>query len=85
MRIGFVLFAVAAMTTNVAQAGSQSSNTNSNSSSDNGAVREVIVDTYCENDYCERYVKRRVFMEDWSKYRGRDRGRYRDGYQDDDD
>jgi hypothetical protein len=82
MRIGFVLFAIAAMTTSLAQAGSQSSNTSSNSSSNNGVVRERIVDTYCEDGYCERYVKRRVFVEDWRGNHKRERGRYRDRYQD---
>ncbi|WP_245319208.1 hypothetical protein [Mesorhizobium temperatum] len=85
MRIEFVLFAVAALATSSAQAGSQSSNTSSNSSSNNGVVRERIVETYCEDGYCERYVKRRVFVEDWNSDHDRewDRGRYED--DDDDD
>ncbi|PIO43414.1 hypothetical protein [Phyllobacterium zundukense] len=64
MRIEFVLFAVAALVTSSAQAGNQSSNTSSNSSSNNGVVRERIVETYCDDGYCERYVKRRVYIED---------------------
>ncbi len=82
MRIGFVLFAIAAMTTSMAQAGSQSSNTSSNSSSNNGVVRERTVETYCEGGYCERHVKRRVFIEDWSSDHKREGARYRDGYRD---
>ncbi len=77
------------MTTSVAQAGSQSSNTSSKSSSNNGVVRERIVDTYCEDGYCESYVKRRVFIEDWTSDHKRERDRYRDRhrdrYDDDDD
>jgi hypothetical protein len=85
MRIAIVLFASAAMTASMAQAGSQSSNTSSNSSSNNGVVRERIVETYCEDGYCERSVKRRVFIEDWSGDPERERSRYRDRHYDDDD
>ena len=83
MRIEFVLFAIAALATSSAQAGSQSSNTSSNSSSNNGVVRERIVETYCEDGYCERKVKRRVYIEDSSS--DRERERKRDRYDDDDD
>ncbi|WP_244564423.1 hypothetical protein [Rhizobium sullae] len=75
MRTQLVLFAAMAMTTSLAEAGSQSSNTSSNSSSNNGVVRERVVDTYCEDgrrrlktaedSYCERYVLRRVYRDDW--------------------
>jgi len=61
MGIKLVVFAVAAMTTSLAQAGSQSSNTSSNSSSNNGIVRQRFVDTYCQDDYCDRFVQRRYF------------------------
>ncbi|MCV9997278.1 hypothetical protein OE766_03345 [Pararhizobium sp. YC-54] len=85
MRIALVLFAVAAMTTGPAQAGSQSSNTSSDSSSNNGVVRERIVDTYCEDGSCERYVRRRVFCEDWRSGCERKRRPYHDRYDGDDD
>jgi hypothetical protein len=85
MRMTLVLFAVAAMTTGTAQAGSQSSNTSSDSSSNNGAVHERIVNTYCEDGYCERYVQRRVSCDDWRGgcERQRRRHHHRD-YGDDD-
>jgi hypothetical protein len=85
MRLEFVLFAIVAMTTSMAQAGSQSSDTSSNTSSNNGVVRERIVETYCADGYCERSVKRRVFIEDWSRHHERERGRHRDHDYDDDD
>ncbi|NRP73784.1 hypothetical protein ILFOPFJJ_04697 [Ensifer psoraleae] len=74
-------FAAVAMTTGTAEAGSQSSNSSSNSSSNNGVVHERIVETYCEDGYCERYVLRRVY-----RNHGHDGGRrYRERYYDDDD
>ncbi len=87
MRIQFVLFTVAALVASSAQAENQSSNTSSNSSSNNGVVRERIVETYCEDGHCERYVKRRVYIEEWSgdRERERKRGPYRDRYDDDED
>ncbi|WEX76140.1 hypothetical protein PYH37_004414 [Sinorhizobium numidicum] len=83
MRILLVLFAALAMTTSMAEAGSQSSNTSSNSSSNNGVVRERIVDTYCEDGYCERHVLRRVFRDGWRSRYESDRY-YRDRSYDDD-
>jgi hypothetical protein len=47
----------------------QSSNTSSNSSSNNGYVREQIVDRYCDGGYCERTVVRRNYWDDRSQYR----------------
>lgn len=85
MRITLVLLAVVAMTTSTAQAGSQSSNTSSDSSSSNGVVRERIVDAYCEDGYCERYVQRRVFCDDGRSGCERERRRYHDRYYGDDD
>lgn len=87
MRMTFLLVTSATMmATVVAHAGSQSSNTSSNSSSNNGVVRERIVETYCEDDYCETYVKRRVYEDRSSRrYQDYDRRRYRDRYTDDDD
>ncbi|WP_370464240.1 hypothetical protein [Mesorhizobium sp.] len=88
MRMTFLLVTSATMmATVVAHADSQSSNTSSNSSSNNGVVRERIVETYCEDDYCETYVKRRVYQDDRSsrRYQDYDRRRYRDRYTDDDD
>ncbi|MGF6174184.1 hypothetical protein [Ensifer sp. 4252] len=78
MRMKLVLFAIAAMTASVAQAGSQSSNSSSNSSSNNGVVRERIVETYCEDGYCQRYVRRQVFRDDWQRGRAREWLRDRD-------
>lgn len=50
-------------------ASAQSSNTSSNSSSNNGVVNERVVDTYCDDGYCERTVERRVYRDgsnrDW--------------------
>ncbi|MCV9965411.1 hypothetical protein OIU34_26390 [Pararhizobium sp. BT-229] len=85
MRITLILFAVAALATTTAQAGSQSSNTSSDSSSNNGVVRERIVETYCEDGYCERYVQRRVFCDDWRSGCERERRRHHDRYDSDDD
>ncbi|OCP01717.1 MULTISPECIES: hypothetical protein [unclassified Ensifer] len=85
MRMKLVLFAVAAMTAGVAHAGSQSSNTSSNSSSNNGVVRERIVETYCEDGYCERYVRRRVYRDDWHGGDANEWPRRRDRYHGDDD
>lgn len=47
----------------------QSSNTSSNSSSNNGYVRERVVDSYCDGGYCERTVVRRNYWDDRSQYR----------------
>ena len=84
MRIKFVVVAMTGLIASAAQAESQSSNTGSNSSSNNGVVRERIVDTYCDNGYCERTVQRRVYRDDRRSRRDRERQRrYR--YDDDDD
>ena len=64
MRIKLALFAAAAMTAEPGPAGSQSSNTSLNSSSNNGVVRERTVDTYCDNDYCRRWIERVVYRDD---------------------
>jgi hypothetical protein len=50
----------------------QSSNTSSNSSSNNGYVRERIVDRYCYGDYCERTVVRRNYWDGRSQRSARD-------------
>ncbi len=72
-----------AMTAGAAGAASQSSNSSSHSSSNNGVVRERVVDTYCEDGYCDRYVSRRVYRDDRRGWRERlRRERYRD-YDDD--
>jgi hypothetical protein len=42
-------------------------------------VRQRVFDTYCEDGYCERYVRQRVFRQD-----RRDQRRYRERLQDDD-
>jgi hypothetical protein len=64
------------MTASTAQAESQSSNTSSNSSSNNGVVRERVVDSYCKNGYCERYHHRRVYRDDRrTRWRGDDERR----------
>ena len=62
----------AVLLTAPAQAGSQSSSTSSNSSANNGVLRDRVVDTYCEDRYCERSVSRRTYRDD-------DRWVYRDG------
>jgi hypothetical protein len=85
MRMPLVLFAVAAMITGTAQAGSQSSNTSSDSSSNNGVIRERIVGTYCEDGYCERYVQRRVSCDDWRGGCDRQRSRHHHRDYGDDD
>ncbi|APO67850.1 hypothetical protein ACDY96_35770 [Rhizobium mongolense] len=85
MRVQLVIFAAAAMTTSMAEAGSQSSNTSSNRSSNSGVVRERIVDTYCEDGFCQRYVRHRVYRDDWQSGHERERRRYRDPYYEDDD
>jgi hypothetical protein len=65
----------AAMTTGLAEAGSQSSNTSANSSSNNGILNERVVDTYCEDGYCESRVLRRTYRDgrhgsegEWRRY-----------------
>ncbi len=66
MRVTLVLFAVAAMTTGAAQAGSLSSNTSSDSSSNNGTIRAADRrPLVAKHGYCERYVERRVSCDDW--------------------
>ena len=60
MSIRSIFLAAGLVTAGAAQAESQSSNTSSNSSSNNGVDRERIVDSYCADGYCERYVERRV-------------------------
>jgi hypothetical protein len=72
MRVQLVVFAAAAMTTSMVPAGSQSSNTSSNRSSNSGVVRERIVDSYCEDGICQRYVRHRVYRDDWQS--GHERG-----------
>jgi hypothetical protein len=88
MRTKFLLVASATMmATGLAHAGNQSSNTSSNTSSNNGVVRERIVETYCEDGYCETYVRRRVTREGRPArgYRDYNRRHDRDRYMDDDD
>jgi hypothetical protein len=58
-----------------ALAGSQSSNTSSNNLSNNGEVREQVIDTYCHDGRCERLTERRVFRDDGRRYLDR---RYRE-------
>ena len=55
----------AVMAASAANAGSQSSNTSSNSSSNNGVVRERIDSSYCQNGFCERYIDRRIYRDDY--------------------
>ena len=66
----------ALMTAAPSHAGNQSSNTSSNSSSNNGIVRERVVDTYCDNDDCQRVVSRRMYR-DGEGWVYRDGKRYR--------
>ena len=75
MRTRIAISALAMVTASPALAGGQSSDTSSDSSSNNGVVRQRIVDTYCAGGYCERTVQRRVYRDD--RRRGWERRRYR--------
>jgi hypothetical protein len=74
-----------------APAVAQSSNTSSNSSSNDGYVRERVVDSYCDRGWCERTVVRRNYWDDraqarrsWRERRDRERPRVRRWYRHDD-
>ncbi len=83
--LALLLVPALALVSAPALADSQSSNTSSNSSSNNGTVRERVVDSYCANDYCERYEVRRTYRDHGYREARRERGwreRQRDRYRD---